>query len=226
VRRAFLAFLARRGRERPFILAGHSQGSVLLERLLDEEISRTPLREHLIAAYLIGGRVTVDGLRARAPDIAPCRTRTDLHCVVAWNAREVSYTAGRWELRLRDGEPRVCTNPLSWQNDEAFAPASQNLGAVFMETADRSPRPGFADAQCIRGVLRIRAIGAVPRDVPSRILDYVLGSGNRHPVEYQIFYANLRANAIERAAAAQITKGARVATRTPFADHARSRVTR
>ncbi len=201
VRRAFEAFEARRGAGRPFILAGHSQGSVLAERLLYEVISGSPLRDQLVAAYLPGAAVSADGLRERAPDVPPCRASSDLHCVVAWNARGAGYVPGEFEMVRPDPRERLCTNPLSWRTDGAPAPAELNLGAVFLESDDRAPRPGFADAQCVGGTLVLHRIGAAPRDLPSRILDRVLGAGNHHPIEYQVFFMNLRENAALRAAA-------------------------
>jgi hypothetical protein len=201
VRHAFAAFQRRRGAGRPFILAAHSQGAVLAERLLQDQISGTPLREQLVVAYLIGGRVTVAGLRAHTPDIEPCRTATQRHCVVAWNARGALYRSNAWEMALADPGPRLCTNPLSWRGDDQPAPASDNLGAVFMETSNRAPRPAFADGQCVAGVLQIRSIGDVPRDFMSRILDRIIGPANYHPIEYQLFFSNLRANAELRVSA-------------------------
>jgi len=195
VRRAFTAFQQRRGAGRPFIIAAHSQGTALAERLLYEQVSGTPLRNQLAAAYLVGGRVTVAGLRAHAPDIEPCGSPAQLHCVVAWNARGSEYQANEWQMVLLDPGPRVCTNPLSWRNDEHPVPSAENLGAVFIETSNRAPRPAFADAQCVDGTLIVRAIGDAPRDVMSRILDWVIGPANYHPIEYQIFFMNLRANA-------------------------------
>src|SRR5690606_2347972 len=82
VRRAFQAFQARRGAARPFVLAGHSQGAVLGERLLVEEIAGTPLRDQLVYAVLPGGAVTVEGLRERAPDVPPCAAPDQVGCVV------------------------------------------------------------------------------------------------------------------------------------------------
>jgi hypothetical protein len=202
VRRAFDAFNARRGAGRPFILAAHSQGSILAERLLAEAIAGTALRDRLVAAYLPGGRLTVAGLRERAPDVAPCAAPDDLHCVVAYNARGPAFRPNRWEVATPDPRERLCTNPLSWRPDGAAAPASANLGAVFLETADHAPRPAFADARCAGGTLVVSQVGSAPRDLPSRVLDHVLGSGNYHPIEYQIFFMNLRQNAAARVAAA------------------------
>jgi hypothetical protein len=200
VRRAFEAFEARRGPGRPFLLAAHSQGSVLAERLLYEVISGSPLRDRLVAAYLIGGAVSADGLRERAPDVPACRTAADLHCVVAWNARGAGYVPGDFEMVREDPRERLCTNPLSWRTDGAPAAAERNRGAVFLESADPAPRAGFADAQCAGGTLVVRRIGAAPRDLPSRILDHVLGPENYHPIEYQAFFMNLRENASRRVA--------------------------
>jgi hypothetical protein len=72
---------------------------------------------------------------------------------------------------------------------------------VFLESADPAPRPAFADAQCSGGTLVVRRIGSAPRDLPSRILDRVLGRGNYHAIEYQVYFMNLRENASARAAA-------------------------
>jgi hypothetical protein len=200
VRRAFDAFQARRGADRPFILAAHSQGTLLAERLLYEAISGRAARDQLVAAYLPGGRITAVGLRERAPDLAACRSADDFHCVAAWNAKGPRYVPSAFEMHRPDGRERLCTNPLSWRSDGAVAPAALNLGAVFLEN-DPRPRPGFADAQCRGGTLLVTQIGPLVRDVPSRILDHLLGAGNYHAIEYQIFFMNLRQNASERVAA-------------------------
>jgi len=202
VRRAFEAFNARRGAGRPFILAAHSQGSILAERLLAEAISGTELRDQLVAAYLIGGRVTEEGLHEAAPDIAPCAAPDDLHCAIAWNARSPGFVPTGFELHRPDLRTRLCTNPLTWRQDEQAADATLNLGAVFLETEDPAPRLAFADAQCVDGTLVVSHIGDAPRDLPSRVLDHVLGEGNHHPIEYQIFFMNLRQNAKLRVSAA------------------------
>ena len=201
VRRAFDVFNARRGEGRPFILAGHSQGSVMAERLLHDAISGTPLRGRLVAAYLIGGGITSSALRARAPDVPACSAADDLHCVVAWNARGPGYVPTAYDLHGGDARDWVCTNPLSWRSDGAPAPRSANLGAVFLESDDPAPRVAFADATCVAGTLVVAHLGAAPRDIPSRILDHVMGRGNHHPIEYQLFFMNLRQNASVRAAA-------------------------
>ncbi len=95
----------------------------------------------------------------------------------------------------------MCTSPLTWRADGLRAGRDQNLGAMFLETEDHAPRIGFADAQCKDGTLVVSQIDRAPRDVPSRILDRVMGSENYHPIEYQIFFMNLRRNAVARSRA-------------------------
>lgn len=198
VKQAFAAFNERRGPGRPFILAAHSQGSVHAERLLLEVIAGSPLREQLIAAYLVGGRLTVDTLRTRAPDILPCVGPADFHCAIAWNARGPDYEPNDFQLVRADEKELLCTNPLSWRVDGQPAAASAHRGAVFLDANDPRPRRGFADAHCVNGTLVLSSVGAAPRDLPSKVLDHVLGAQNYHPIEYQLFFMNLRENAIAR----------------------------
>jgi hypothetical protein len=201
VKRAFGEFLARRGVDRPFILAGHSQGSILAERLLTEVIAGSPLQDRLVFAVLPGGGLTVDGLREQAPGLPVCASPDQTGCVVAWNARGPAYVPNPLSLDRADLRPLVCVNPLSWRSDEELVPASANPGAVFLEHADSSVRPGFADAQCRSGTLIVRDLGATPRDLMSTLLDRLIGPQNHHPIEYQIYFVSLRQNAQLRVSA-------------------------
>jgi hypothetical protein len=195
VRAAFRFFLAQHGRGRPFILAGHSQGSVLAARLLEQEIAGTALRDRLVAAYLIGAPIT----RARSLGVPACATPDATGCLVTWNARGPRFAGSVFDFHA-EGE-RVCVNPLTWRSDETPAGAALNQGAVFLHAGDGAPLPGFADARCRGGMLIVSRIGDPPRDLASRLLDFVIGPENHHPIEYQLYYMNLRSNAAERVAA-------------------------
>ena len=54
VAQAFDAFVAATPADRPIVLAGHSQGSFHLKRLLAEKVNGTPLARRIVAAYVIG----------------------------------------------------------------------------------------------------------------------------------------------------------------------------
>lgn len=198
---AFRHYLARHNRGRPFIVAAHSQGAVHAFRLLREVVAGTPLRERLVAAYLVGGPLTEEAL-ARVPGLPVCESAAQTGCVVAWNARGPGYRGGLdfVERSVPASRPRVCVNPLTWRRDEAPGGRELNRGAVFFEASGPPPTPRarFASARCRRGTLVVELEGSVPRDLASRLLDHALGSGNHHPIEYGLFYVNLRENARER----------------------------
>jgi hypothetical protein len=80
-------------------------------------------------------------------------------------------------------------------------PASASRGAVFLDAEPPLVAPGFASAQCRGGRLVVSLSGRPPRDFRSRLLDRVLGPGNHHPIEYQLFFADIRDNASVRLAA-------------------------
>ncbi|WAS89890.1 DUF3089 domain-containing protein [Nannocystis punicea] len=200
---AFRHYLEHDNQGRPFILAGHSQGSFVGLRLLREVIAPGPLRARLVAAYLIGGPITLEGLG----EVPVCGSAEQTGCVVAFNARGPEYSEG---IEFVENPPpprdapaprRVCVNPLTWRADEAAA--SGGLGAVFWDSHGARPRPqaDFVRARCEAGTLRVELSGPVPRDFMSRLLDHALGAGNYHAIEYGLFWMDLRANAAARAAA-------------------------
>jgi hypothetical protein len=192
---AFDAFLARIG-ERPFIIAGHSQGAMLGARLIRERIAGGVLEQRLIAAYLPGG-----ALRAEAIGVPVCDAPTQTGCVVSWNARGPNFEHNAFELDADDEHTmagRVCVNPISWTTDGLEAAADRSAGALFFDTDEPVIKPAFADASCRDGVLVVTSMGDTERDVMSRLLLWVMGPENYHPIDVQLFYVDLRRNAVAR----------------------------
>ncbi|AKI99275.1 hypothetical protein ATI61_106650 [Archangium gephyra] len=193
-------------RGRPFILAAHSQGTVLARRLLHETVSGTPLRHQLVAAYLIGIPMPEDTLQRSLPDIPFCDSPEQTGCLISWNARTANATE-RIQVRepVLDAAPSpgpfLCVNPLTWRHDTEPASWEQNPGAVFLEATPPQVMPGLTGAQCKKGKLEVLIRGDMPRDFMSRLLDHAMGEGNHHPVEFQLFYMSIRRNAAERVAA-------------------------
>lgn len=94
---------------RRFVLAGFSQGAMLLLDLLrhmsDEQFSR------MVAAYEIGYRLSEDDLRH--PHIQPAVCDTDCQVVISYNS--VLSREGIWPLVSKDAT--TCINPVNWKTD-------------------------------------------------------------------------------------------------------------
>jgi hypothetical protein len=127
----------------------------------------------------------------------PCASPEQTGCIIGWNARGSGYEPGTFEFASAPGT-QLCVNPLSWRHDEVAMPASANHGAVFLDAEPPLFAPGFASAQCQNGRLVVSLTARPPRDFMSRLLDRTLGPGNFHPIEYQLFFAEIRENAAQR----------------------------
>ncbi len=216
---AFDEFLLRFSADRPFIIAGHSQGSAHALRLLAERVNDSPsLRDRLVGAYLIGYFVPLDMFDRELTRIPPCESATDTGCVVHWAtygeggtpkpATPHWYSDG-WEYA--EHKRVLCINPLSWRRDEMRVPASQHPGALGLpanygmanvlfntptgEKVEALPAvlPEWTWAQCRDGYLYIEP----QRDGPfaSPLDDEAL---NYHTRDYALFYQAIRENAQTR----------------------------
>ncbi|HZF44203.1 MAG TPA: DUF3089 domain-containing protein [Sphingomonadaceae bacterium] len=116
---AWRNFLATRNASRPFVLIGHSQGTVHLQQLLTREIEGKPIARQMVSALLIGFNTlvpegkTVGGTFRSTP---LCTRPAQTGCVVAY----VSYRAGReppadalFGRAPRPGMTVACTNPAA-----------------------------------------------------------------------------------------------------------------
>jgi len=90
VAEAFRDYLAHYNDGRGIVFIGHSQGAVILIRLLQQEVDRNAtLRHRLVSALLLGGNVTVPKGRVVGGDFAhipACRSTGETGCVVAYSS--------------------------------------------------------------------------------------------------------------------------------------------
>ena len=200
---AFDAFVAQAG-DRPIILAGHSQGSLHLLRLLREKVAGKPIAKRIVAAYVVGWPVsrTVDLPTLGLPE---CKAGDQAGCLLSWQSfaepadpslvLDAYNASSNTDGRPRKGTLMVCTNPLTGTPD-AIAPAAANQGTLFpaANLGSATIEPGRVPARCDpRGLLLIG-------DPPS-LGGYVLPGNNYHVYDYSLFWANVRADAGRRLAA-------------------------
>lgn len=208
VERAFLYYIEHYNQGRPFILAGHSQGSIHGMRILQEHIIGTPLAKRMVAAYLIGGPIPKDISGVRAS-----RSATDTGVVIGWNTYTKAgdpaiFTDGLvgWmdgSYIKMEGRPLLETNPISWELNGPEVGASQNPGSLqgFTDPA-LAPIlvPGVCSADASGKVLIIdkpaSAGFALPENFPVSILNTKYG--DYHDFDYPLFYESIRGNAVSR----------------------------
>lgn len=202
VARAFDAFVAAQPADRPIILAGHSQGSLHLLRLLREKVAGTPLVRRIVAVYAIGWPISVSA-DLPALGLPGCDRAGETGCIVAWQSfanpadprliesyfdRSTGYTG-----RPRKGTPMLCVNPLTGSAGRS-AGVEANLGSLVPQAgltgADLTPR--VVPARCSPEGLLL--IGSPPAGYGL----YVLPGNNYHVFDYALFWANLRADAMAR----------------------------
>lgn len=181
VEAAFNAYLSRWNQGRPFILAGHSQGSELLLWLMERRFSDPALREKLVAAYLVGWSVTREDL-AKYPHLEIAGTPGQTGAIVTYNTQgpNPGYSIVR--------EGAVAVNPLTMTITGEAVPAARNLGAVFFTDSGVLDIPHYTGGQTVNGGFVI----PTPPNVDD--LDAMKISGFYHPYDYTFFFRNLRQN--------------------------------
>jgi len=191
VEAAFEYYIHHLNADRPFILAGHSQGTMALIELIKAYFADdAALRHRLVAAYLIGYTVTNDDLTASG--LTAAQNATDVGVVVSYNSQTPTSNGGPM---LMPGAN--CINPLNWRTDGVVADSTQNLGAVFFNDAT---------GEFIREVNHYcsaqinTAKGALMTTIPvGEILDIgAFPEGVYHRYDYALWYRNLEKNVGDR----------------------------
>jgi len=205
---AFDHYLAAHNAGRPIILAGHSQGSTWLVRLLRDRFEGEPLADRLVVAYLVGefiGPDTFEGLPI-------CAHETATGCVVSWATvasdgtprsacGSASLSPECTSAPINTRQTASCTNPLTW-TDQPAAPTNNAAAALGSGPFLDEFVPGGLSAWCEGGVLRVddrvsvAGVGTLRENIGDD-----LDSGDYHPIDIELFFGNIRANVSARVAA-------------------------
>lgn len=179
---------------RPFVLAGHSQGSIMLCEVLSDYMKEHPEHlENMVAAYIIGFSVTEQYL-AENPHLKFAEGAEDTGVIVSYN------TEGTGNLDEYNGvvkEGSIAINPLNWKRDETYASVSENLGSM---DKDLNIVTGLADARIDleRGVVICESANS--EEYASKSVSS-FGPDSYHSNDYSFYYMNLQENVAVRIAA-------------------------
>ncbi len=228
IKRAFRHYMKNHNNGRPFFIAGHSQGCAMAMRLLAEEFGNEKIKQQLIAAYLLGFKVTDETAADMAHVVTRAERSNDLGVFVALDTFlertspiSMPEATEHWTTKgwiKRAGKPVQAINPLSWTIETSLASEELHKGIVVPMPDDPSvvPKlyaPGPDDALGLKGS---NLIGPLKPGLSAQLDDYgflkiskpvqqplnvgVFG-GNYHNIEVGLFYMNLRENVADRLAA-------------------------
>ena len=191
---------------RPFIIAGHSQGSCIIKLVLKNYFKEhTDYYKRMVAAYVIGYSVTTDELEAY-PYLKFATGESDTGVIISYNTEgpKNAEQNAKTAVLLPNA---ISINPLNWKRDETYAPVGENLGslAVNEETGELEIGDMGADAQVnlARGVVVTNA-KAYPMDEESaKVAAEYFGPDGRHGEDYVYYYNNIKDNVAKRVAAYQ-----------------------
>lgn len=179
VKAAFEYYMKHWNHGRPFIIAGHSQGSNHLTRLVKEEIDGTAIQHQLVAAYLVGMPIGDTTFKNIPISNDPLQT----NCYISWN----TFTYGTVLKKNEYFNGGNCVNPLSWKTDTTYVSAALNLGGAPVKLNRIDVH--VSDAKINNGILWVHKVK--PRG-------YTRLGKSYHLCDYSLFYINIRENAMER----------------------------
>ncbi len=189
IEKAFDYYMKNYNNGRPFILAGHSQGSQQLINILKTKFKNKKLMDKLVAAYIIGYSITDEDLE-ECNWLKIAQSDNDLGVIITYNTQSLQAKGSPVLLPTAH-----CVNPLIWKSTTEYASSDLNLGGVFFKDNGEIDTliNNFTDAQ-------ISPEGSLI----SNIADMELYSNQSFPIgvyhvyDYSFYYNNLKENVTTR----------------------------
>ncbi len=180
---AFEYYLEHYNQGRPIIIATHSQGTQHGQRLIKEFFDGKPLHRQLVGAYLAGWPIPENAFET----IPPCESPDQTGCFCSWRSFKYGHVPRKFPL----GDTISVVNPLLWTTSHELAPKSMNKGTVLKKYEKVFPH--IADAKIEDGVLWVHK--------PKFPGSFLFTRKNYHVADFNLFWVNVRENAIRRVAA-------------------------
>ncbi len=182
VKRAFNYYLEHYNNGRPFIIAGHSQGTHHTRRLLQDCVDTTALKDQLVAAYVIGFTLNED----MYANLKMCTDASETGCIISWMSYKEGFIPnGEWHKTTKS------INPLTWTMDTTAATVKDYNATVVFNPKRIRTRPI---------TVRIADVGGNVLWVQTKAPWFRLMK-NLHIADYGLFYLDIRENVKTRVSA-------------------------
>ena len=163
---AFEVFLERHNSDKPFFIAGHSQGALHGQRLINEYVSESDAKKNFIAAYLIGYILPTKYFDQLYPDLSISKSSDDQKTIISWctgiegfrrnRAKSLFWTPDGWTLEPME-QALVCQNPLSWNSNQDWINDLKNISIRL-----KSDKLSLADYYATKNTYSKLTIEAIP----------------------------------------------------------------
>lgn len=188
---AFEHYITNHNDGRPFILAGHSQGSNVLKYLLSDYMAENPeVYKRMIAAYALGYSFEKSWFE-KYSHLKFVEGETDTQVVITWNCEMMKDGKfGTYNLVCHEGALSI--NPVSWEHDyqQTDADDPRHLGSM------KDPEEKYS-TQVLYDPVRGYEVLIVGKPVPEKHRSSI-GDMSLHGSDYSLYYNNIRENAKKR----------------------------
>jgi len=198
---AFDYYIKNFNRGRPFILAGHSQGSNIMINLMADYMAKNPeVYKRMIVAYVPGYSITPEYLQQNS-ELRFAESADDTQVIVSYNT--VAPGTKMPDPVVLPGA--MVINPITWTRTETTATAAQNLGSISLDASGYPVLDAQGQPQVVLGIADAKIDTAKGELICSTVDKATLDPGNSlvkagifHNYDYPFYYFDLRANAENR----------------------------
>jgi len=220
IENAFNYFVEFFNNGKPFIIAAHSQGALLAQRLLNNQINNTQIQNRFICAYVVGYIIPEKFYDDVFPNIKKSENYNDTNCIISWSTVVEGYKRNRektlfWKPDGWSIEPMkqkiISTNPLSWTNDDKWHSNEINKSIINKardyDFLDRFRKEHTGTKKSI-GLTRIQGLNAMLNNksglletngpLIENIQKMKFFNGDLHSLDVMLFWGSLRQNIKDR----------------------------
>jgi hypothetical protein len=221
IENSFTYFIENLNFNKPFIIAGHSQGAILAHRLLVNKIQGTALQERMICTYAIGYIIPEIHYNDLFPLIPASKNFDDTNCIVSWSTvvegfkrereKTVFWRPSGWTVELMK-QKIVATNPFSWSDDSNWV----ENNASHLSIINKASGYDFADRLAVHNtgtqktiaVTKTQAVSAslnsdsglveLRGPIVERMRNMAFFTGDLHSFDVMLFWGSFRQNVKDR----------------------------
>ena len=191
---AFDYYIKNYNNGRPFILAGHSQGAMMIKEILKDYFKTNEnLKNRMVAAYIFGYSVTQKDLDEN-PHLRFANSEYDTGVIISYNTESTDFNG--YNPTLLEGA--ISINPITWTLDETLATKEQSIGANIASNYGNPTKIADAKVDKKRGVIKCSTIN--PDDFYSGE-NSIFEKGVYHQYDIALYYYDLKENIRKRVGA-------------------------